>query len=101
MLAAREMARYHDGSVTAVRDRRCHVWGAARGAFPLSSQYLYFCTSNASKLRCSVTSGGQREERFRCLSQYLHFCTSKASKLRCSMNCATRLGSLVHALQAL
>ena len=33
MLAAREMARYHDGSVTAVRDRRCHVWGQREERF--------------------------------------------------------------------
>jgi hypothetical protein len=52
MLAACEMARYHEGSVIAVRDRRCNVWGAARGAFPLPSQYLYCFTSKASKLSC-------------------------------------------------
>ena len=43
-----------------------------------SRQYLYFCTSKASKM--SRRRRGLRSEE-RLLRQYLHFCTSKASKL--------------------
>jgi hypothetical protein len=39
-------------------------------------QYLYFCTSKASKLQSKLSA---RPPRKRC--QYLYFCTSKASKL--------------------
>jgi hypothetical protein len=45
----------------------------------LMRQYLYFCTSKASKL--STRGSSSSSSLTLSLSQYLYFCTSKASKL--------------------
>ncbi len=53
-------------------------------------QYLYFCTSKASKARCcrrAETGLVRLYVRPRC--QYLYFCTSKASKARCCRRAET------------
>ncbi len=46
----------------------------------LLRQYLYFCTSKASKV-CVLESKARRRPALLLLRQYLYFCTSKASKL--------------------
>jgi hypothetical protein len=44
-------------------------------------QYLYFCTSKASKVGAGGNAGGKRRRSASAPRQYLYFCTSTASKL--------------------
>jgi hypothetical protein len=53
---------------------------SAQGLPTRSSQYLYFCTSKASKLAKAIALKSAKGLPTR-RSQYLYFCTSKASKL--------------------
>jgi hypothetical protein len=47
-------------------------------------QYVYFCTSKASKLSTKILGSEPIRKPMKLRRQYVYFCTSKASKLSTS-----------------
>jgi hypothetical protein len=72
------------------RARRCGASAPQAPAAETERQYVYFCTSKASKLSASASLLGSVETE----RQYVYFCTSKASKASKASTSASLLGSV-------